>query len=193
MAGVAVYKPSATEETRIASTGIRTKLRSKIFPKKLPLLLNKIYRSEEAEGEDEDDDGIRFWCEQLIVGNRKTKIVQKKERVPKENNRRILKKRFVSKKKTSNLNSKFSRFYSFLELVSESKSSIYDEKSYVSGTDQVVVSVVQEVESDSDEESSIVVVGAIMEDSDHKEEDEEPTHRRELSGENSTSHIERQN
>jgi hypothetical protein len=119
--------------------------------------------------------------------------VQKKERMPKENNRRILKKRFIPKKKASRLNSKFSRFHAVLELVSEPKSSIYDEKSYISGTEQLVVSVVHEAEGDSDEESSIQVITGIMEDSDDKEEDEEPTHRKEFSGDYSTSHIEGHN
>ena len=114
--------------------------------------------------------------------------------MPKENNRRILKKRFVPKKKTTaNLNSRLSVVHPTLEMASEPKSSIYDEKSYVSAADQVVVSVVQEVESESDGESSIQVVAGIMEDSEHKEEDEEPTHRREFSGDNSTSHIEGHN
>ena len=67
------------------------------------IVVRKLSQDEmsEGEGEDNEDDGVQYCCEQLIVGNRKTKIVQKKNKTKKENNRRILKKRFVPKKKQS--------------------------------------------------------------------------------------------
>lgn len=62
---------------------------------------------EEGEGEGDDTPSVQYCCEQLIVGNRKTKVVQKKEKVKKEKNRRTLKKRFVQKKTIC----KFGKFF----------------------------------------------------------------------------------
>lgn len=55
--------------------------------------MKKIYPNNDEE-EDYEDEGIQYWWEQLIVGNRKTKIIQKPEKVRKENSRRILKKSY---------------------------------------------------------------------------------------------------
>jgi len=81
-------------------------LRTSRNPSNSCVVVRKLSQDEvsegEGEGEDNESDQVQYCCEQLIVGNRKTKIVQKKSKTKKENNRRILKKRFIPKKKQSN-------------------------------------------------------------------------------------------
>ncbi len=112
---------------------------------------------------------MQYWWEQLIVGNRKTRINQRKEKA-KSNKRRLLKKNNVTK----NSSRKYLNLNSVAYLNNDAKSSVQDYNSNESNNDPVVV---QWADFSSDENSSQrsspqIITGIVGEIESGEEDDE---------------------
>lgn len=116
------------------------------------LVVRKIHPGEEDFDDESENNEMKYWWEQLIVGNRRTKISQKREKVPKETNRRTWKKNGDSEKK--NLSSSF--------VMNSNEPSDQSSETPL---------VVQEVENSSNSESMPQVVTGIMSGDDSSDQD----------------------
>lgn len=159
----------------------------------------------DAEGEDADQTEMMYSCEQVIIGNRKAKVVQKKEKVRKETNRRIWKKRFVAKKKPCKCTVHITLSDVLpIAFVADKESSNHEYKSQLSSSEpQLVQGIVFEAEDDSndsdcnnsDQEGSHdqipqIVTGIVSEAELKEEDDNESASEPRGGSENiSTSHV----
>lgn len=156
----------------------------------------------DAEGEDADQTEMMYSCEQVIIGNRKAKVVQKKEKVRKETNRRIWKKRIVAKKKTCKFEFRLHRcLYFCIAFIADQESSNQEIKSQQSSAGpQLVHGIVFEAEDDSNDSSSDhdeshdptpqIVTGIVSESELKEEDDNESASEHRGESENiSTSHV----